>query len=102
MTSRIENIIFWFACITLAGLVAAVIVAILNAETLLGLAMITYAPRSPNLPRLMICPACIDKDGKPISTVHHCTPAGEWVCWCGTVVKPDGDSTGTQAEVDQS
>lgn len=55
--------------------------------------MITYAPRSGNLPRLMPCPACIDKDGKPINTVHHCTPEGEWACWCGAVV-PAEDGNG--------
>ncbi len=27
------------------------------------------------------------RGGKPISTVHHCTPSGEWVCWCGAVAE---------------
>src|SRR5687768_11511678 len=84
MTSRNQNIIFWLICIALAGLAAAVIVAIFNSETLIGLAMaITYAPRSPFPPRVMPCPVC------KIDTVHHSTLSGEWFCWCGVAAKPE-------------
>lgn len=60
--------------------------------------MITYAPRSPNLPKLMLCPACIDKDGNPINTVHHCTPSGDWVCWCGAVAKQEAGNGLNESE----
>jgi len=53
--------------------------------------MIRYEPGSPNLPQVMPCPDCLDKDGKPINTVHRRTPSGLWICWCGAVAKQQAD-----------
>ena len=92
-TQRIQNIILWTVCIILVGLVAALVAEMFTSvlESFLGMVMITYPFQFPNLPRVMPCPACLDKDGKPISTVHRRTDSGLWVCWCGTVADQEAE-----------
>lgn len=42
------------------------------------------------MPKLLYCSEC------GIDTVHHKTPRGEWVCWCGHV---DPNPAEIEAEV---
>lgn len=74
---------FIIAIAIAAGLLAALLVALNIAvnDALLGTALIAYPFWSPSLPQLMLCSVC------KIDTVHHRTPSGEWVCWCGTVAE---------------
>lgn len=75
-----------------AGLIAALLVALNIAvnDALLGMSLIAYPFYFPNLPQLMLCRVC------KIETVHHRTPSGEWVCWCGAVAPQDAGEANTK------
>ncbi len=78
-----------------AVLLAALLVAlnIVMNDALLGMALIAYPFWSPSLPQLMLCSVC------KIDTVHHCTPSGEWICWCGAVATQKADDINKEGDV---